>query len=91
MRIVHEIDDEATVSVGIKPYSKPVGEDLPTGLKATILILVEQHGIVIDEQIYIDGNAKHILKALREIIETIEECAEEYVKCGELTPDWKDK
>ncbi len=91
MRIVHEIDDEATVSVGVEPYSKPVGEALATGLKATILILVEQHGIVIDEQIYIDGNAKYILKALREVIEAIENIADEYVKCGELNPNWKNK
>jgi len=89
MRIIHEIDGEPSTTVSAQPYAKRADAVKSTGFRVNALVLVEERGLTPGEELHIEGNARHVLKALRELIEQIEGIAEIYVDDGTIDEGWE--
>lgn len=89
MRIVHEIDESASVSCGGALYGRAADEEVAGGFKASALLLVEERGLVSGEELHVEGNARHVLAALKELIVQIELIGDAYVRDGKLRADWR--
>lgn len=90
MRIVHEVLGQATVTCGAELYAKAVDEQYSPGFRVTALVVVEERGVVPHEEIHIEGSARHVLAALRELVTQIEVCGDLYVRDGHLRADWQE-
>lgn len=93
MRIVHEIGARAEVSVGCRAYTKSIKQKKSPGFSLDMLILVpkpkSKYSLVSEEEIYIEGDAKHILNMLKEAVEQIELAGQQYVDDGLISANWK--
>ncbi len=89
MRIIHEIDGEPSTTVSAQPYAKRADAVNSTGFRVNALILVEERGLTPGEELHIDGDARHVLKALRELVEQIEEIGKIYVDDGTIIENWE--
>lgn len=93
MRLVHEIEGKATVSVGYRPYAIAKGYDKSSGVIVDILIIVAEektNPLSFFEEIHIEGDGAYILDALKTVVDMIECAAEEMVKSGDIVEDWQD-
>lgn len=92
MRIVHELYNRCQVGGGaIRPYARKLTDtSLPTsGYVDEMLILSPAKGFHDTDALYIEGDLQVIHAMLQSALAIVEFAAEEEVKAGTLSPDWK--
>ena len=87
-RLIHEIDSPAQAGGGARRYVAPIGAPFSSGMRADIMITVGDTEPP-EEIIYVEGDARLVVAALRDAILVIESCAKIWVDDGTLDPDWQ--
>ena len=90
MRIIHDVERPFQAGGGFTPYAAKKGCK-STGFRVELL-LAPMGSIDRDdpyEEIFIEGDAHHVLEVLRETVSMIEQEASSLVEKGKLVRDWE--
>ena len=88
MKIIHELYEGIQVSGGgpLKSHSG-ISKDMNIDLHAVTV----NNLFYAENELYIEGDAKIVLKMCKNFIKIIETTAQHYIDSGELDPNWLDK
>lgn len=85
MRIVHDIDEKATASVGGTLYLVERGKSKSRGFRASVLIIAGE------DEIHMEGDGAYILDVLKDVVSQLEDCGEMFCRKGKLAKRWVSK